>query len=1276
MSCGQKNQNKPEGGLHLTERTCSPYNPIIKQIVDDCLGLPVYPVTSIDAVIDEDGNTLRKLLDDLIDQIKNGTFDIPELKEKIEYIENIVNTINSNYISRTELTNIINGLDDTYATDADLAALANLVNSLKTLLWAISAITDTNTSGGNNFAIANLYDIDGVTPKIVAEFRKLQQDVLDIIGGGDGISLETLNNAIRDLKALLNAVVQFDTTYTIEIDGERSIIPIIQEILNIKNLLGLNGSDPEEKTILERIEDLESAVEDLEGDIENLTERVATLEEESKTHAHLDPEVLDQQEGTAINPEVFHTLKAGELPPTTIDMVRAHTQRRFRKERIEYFGLYPGEIDTGPNDTMYRQLDIYPLGHSNITGKPLFVGTKVGNDMTYAPLVNINNEQLYAGNNKVTIEDLGLILKMYKESDKPAELVDEISSSRPITNNQLYFKFDQNYYPVGDTNLDGEVGIADFNSSFRDYLNNTYQQSSEIYTLPSTYGEEGQRASWLEYYEENQTDPSAIYPCIEGKLYVDYFTGFTYRYSDGRMHRVNFIEFEEDGDVEIEQSFVNSETSNGEPHMKVTIKVSEPTEYTGDSEDPLFELTVEDDEQQENSNKVITLSKENNIVVDNPSDLFVETPSIFNPELRKGSYYIKTTPRRVLLAYSDLDSSDVGSALGEVEYDIAHVTGMIDILLGSSVTTTRILSHSLLKKYINNKKTSQTWTVDEYELLNSIEQHLNSYDSTIGSSTITEQSDSITYWYVDEDDYEANNNDATVKEDTATGGNAEIVRSLLHQYRDGNNELQPLKIEAVTLMIDKLLSGQGEMWYTEPEQLDAVLWQVTIETPITESVTPNSQNSLEFKKSKTQEKGNLIGKIFRIARDENVTATEDWYYYDRHLDFVPLIPKYTLGVEKEDLCLYRNNDVVSRIPIGASNGGNISEGGEPQEIQKELNNVQVTYPVFLGETVDPSTVPGQEDPDDEQQWQEVDVSEFKYIKHWNQNVYQNNVISNIPEVSTLSDKFVLFKDAADDSNPIVNISPVVEFNVSTFVSDYILSELARFGFTPETDGFAELIEVFLNNIFEFTYKCIELSQQKLYTVRHTIKFTYDGINTSILSCMVDDTTESGYRIEFDQDYIEYLVEVVDEEPLKDNVVYNLDPLGVSLKFKIEGTQCIPIIVSVDKYLGHSRSTTTTTNEGKVTDVKIFPNEYLQLTPPTVQNLETNVLNFDLTHLIHIPGYEMIKVQGTFEGKSGLTFDFTTGTGYSIETSSANPAVLDNKLYEYTFFNNRFSFKEI
>jgi len=53
-------------------------------MVDDCLGLPIYPVSSIDAVIDEDGNTLRKLLEDLLDKINSGSTDLAELIEQIQ----------------------------------------------------------------------------------------------------------------------------------------------------------------------------------------------------------------------------------------------------------------------------------------------------------------------------------------------------------------------------------------------------------------------------------------------------------------------------------------------------------------------------------------------------------------------------------------------------------------------------------------------------------------------------------------------------------------------------------------------------------------------------------------------------------------------------------------------------------------------------------------------------------------------------------------------------------------------------------------------------------------------------------------------------------------------------------------------------------------------------------------------------------------------------------------------------------------------------------------
>jgi len=45
-------------------------------MVDDCLGMPIYLVSSIDAIIDEEGRTLRQLLEDIQTGASNGTIDL------------------------------------------------------------------------------------------------------------------------------------------------------------------------------------------------------------------------------------------------------------------------------------------------------------------------------------------------------------------------------------------------------------------------------------------------------------------------------------------------------------------------------------------------------------------------------------------------------------------------------------------------------------------------------------------------------------------------------------------------------------------------------------------------------------------------------------------------------------------------------------------------------------------------------------------------------------------------------------------------------------------------------------------------------------------------------------------------------------------------------------------------------------------------------------------------------------------------------------------------
>lgn len=296
MACGQKKQNTNEGGVHLTERTCSPYNPIIKQIVDDCLGLPIYPVTSIDAVIDEDGNTLRKLLEDLLDQIHTGG----SITEQIEHILQTIEDLDETYVTKTELTQKLE------------------------LLYKISSMNRTNVDGVQN------YDTTETTkPYIVKIIEDIQSDLAGIISGGDGITLQSLQEQITALNNLLIAVANYDTGRHTD-DGlthsQNNTIPQIEIIYRIQDLITRLGAVERAigtgSSIDTRLEEIERALaglldgastvlgitDALDGRVDTLEDKVEDLEVASATHAHLDDVLLGQR---------VAKLEADEYPVTS-----------------------------------------------------------------------------------------------------------------------------------------------------------------------------------------------------------------------------------------------------------------------------------------------------------------------------------------------------------------------------------------------------------------------------------------------------------------------------------------------------------------------------------------------------------------------------------------------------------------------------------------------------------------------------------------------------------------------------------------------------------------------------------------------------------------------------------------------------------------------------------------------------------------------------------------------------------------------------------------------
>ena len=205
MSCGQKKQNKP-GGIHLTERTCSPYNPIIRQMVDDCLGLPVYPVTSIDSFIDEDGNTLRKLLEDLKLQITEGL----SIEEITQRIETILSNLN-NYVTTEQFV------------------------SLKDWLLKISSLGDIDPSESE----------ERQSPTIVEEFNSLQDlvnRIFDVLGISGQTDTEDLIGIVTNLKNLVEEIGKCGQE-NLRTEGVVQIVEYVTDLLTrVRNMESRAGT--------------------------------------------------------------------------------------------------------------------------------------------------------------------------------------------------------------------------------------------------------------------------------------------------------------------------------------------------------------------------------------------------------------------------------------------------------------------------------------------------------------------------------------------------------------------------------------------------------------------------------------------------------------------------------------------------------------------------------------------------------------------------------------------------------------------------------------------------------------------------------------------------------------------------------------------------------------------------------------------------------------------------------------------------------------------------
>lgn len=1242
MACGQKKQNTNEGGVHLTERTCSPYNPIIKQIVDDCLGLPIYPVTSIDAVIDEDGNTLRKLLDELLNEIKEGGTNVSDL---IQEIQNIIDNLGDTYVTNAFLGEKLDELNDLYASK-------RLVENLKTLLWAISALSNTEANNENN-----LYASDGITPKIVSEINRLAAIV------GEGGSLEDLESMVNSLRDLLLAVANFDTSEHSESGVEHyphnNQIKIIKEILDIKTALGLDPENPGGGSLAQQIAQLRI-------DVDALIERVDALEEEAVTHAHLDPRVLDQMP-IGISEQLqshYKTLKISEYPPTTAKFLRDGTEKTVGE--VVYYGFLPGKLT--------RDLNVYPFGHIDQTqGFPLFYKDSQG---TYVPIRLDQNDptspQLRMGDSFVSGNDfVTLIQLIVKQDSTDVKFYEEPRTSLPsgIRYRDIYYNANGSYYVAGDLNGDHElVNVADLNWLTDVYINSQYPPNMQV---PTNYHKDI-AAGWL-IYQQSATNV-IMYPCIQGKVYVDQLTGSAFRYDNGTMFPVGL------------------DVITGGPGIEVTRSLAYINNYE----------VANGDQIQEGPYNKYEVNISDNVLPNTVTCKYVEELDISNVSdycLYEGKYQILPTlpivdPSKIVI--------DQNNKTVTIKHDIVSVTSLLNFLLNGrelpvihSFIPEKIQS---LNDYLNRQL--ETCTTDEQRILirNILEALNNPPEHSVTSQ------DAVTVFYI------AKNGNEYVLETTSTSDSYYKRDALVAKWDFNKNGT--VDINDATQLINLILYGSAESTYSlvDTNTEYPYLEPIALDAKIFKKINNNLVEVVPLDSSKEGHKMLTDGRLFRVVYDESSPLNCEWYYFDDFDTVRPLNPKYSLNYEdvSKHLILYQNGAQVSETSLKTST---------PKQTINSISNYDSDYtiinlgkestPYMFGETGDLNKCFLDENGNFETETEiALDLESISLDPTPSLNPVTSGgagdksiYTSFVPDCNDL-----MFDRDLIDYSLIDTLNKPFKYDFKEKVKEMILNKMSEMGEILAEAGNIKDRILALDDIsdveYETTHYCLDYrfethinrgaSECSLYRVREHIYIT---LNREALVELINNETYL-----FSSDIVplwltlDAKIKILDKVPIDDRVIYYFPKFGLQLRFEKntinqEGTEYtvyVPIIVQVET---KSAVEEHIIYQGSNCGVLLYPNEYAHLK-------EISTLYVDSSRLLHIPGYYHIDVSGKFTASVNnlsivLLYNKQTGDRQSanrsintttnlqqIKFAELLPDIVAGHSYEYHVFDGIFSYIDV
>ena len=1209
MACGQKKQNTQEGGVHLTERTCSPYNPIIKQMVDDCLGVPIYLISSIDAIINEDGKTLRQLLEEIQVGVNEGSSDLQETIEQIQAL--------------------IRDLDATYATDAELLGLkgelagqitelSESLGELKGKLLAVYNLAQYNTTNDYENETYNRVSY----PTIVAAVKKLQDDVA-VLSQGEYPEVELVEN----LRDLLLAIANFDedSSFTqdkwenLGIEPEQGgklkiiykILDLIQDIgnlngdiTNLKVIINGNTTDTNSQaykgSILGRLEYVINQINQLWAWTND--NDFAHLETYSDGNAYVKKLAVDEYPVTsAMFATDFETFK------NYISIITSNTNTN----KTYYLYIVPG-ITIG-YEKQDLQWDFNDNGYIDLGDVAILATTITQNKVQNIPLrFDVN------GDDEVNLSDVGDLIDY---------ILDEDYGNNAVVAPEDWGK---HIYEI-------RLRKTQFNAGSNE------QEGTEY------------RGPFKQFFEgPNDNFVIIEHSLIPGKVYVDTNTTQTYRYNEttsGRPTMIKVMDLEALGVPQNDPDMLYLPI-NPNPSQDAELVVNNPTGVNYNN--------------QKSYN--ISISEENF-----PVNLIAYPYPDDESQLEEGKYYINTQPSGLLTVCTFNIANDIPTVSGEDSqytptFTVYCITATVDVLLKNASSKESL---NILNDQIYNLATSlkmRRKETNDQTKINMIDSIIGQINAVLGDTAELRSVDAIHSW--SEMQYNLNQDRirATIygSEENPNAGKYvywienEIVQQMpLDDYLAAGNSYEDVvlqvfdcnkdkrvNIDDLTAIVDGLLGSDSDLYkYNYSEDSGISLLYKKVGNSIKQVVDKS-------KLSEFDDLNNYIGiktenRLVRLIGGE---SNKEWWRFSGNT-LKPIVPNISLHYDEESkrITLYTGSVPTGDISLATDNI--VPDSPLDVDIIRDPGTHNETADPFVFGVYDHTASPH---PYQDENGDIIPGTEFILTREELLNQTAPTLEEN--QYSYLSDTTGYSLMTNPQATPLVVQCEELVDNLAkkclrtpTNVSQHFDEQLPGYTIYVKTINTVQKVFDFKEDGTMFT------QNPQIYDITKQIHISFNHAAYMQDQMLLQPNNSINIK-----DYFTYTASITftNVSSVVADKEYSFPKYGITLTFK----ECESSLDLDDMWLKVYVKQT-----GYIEFLETS-NNFITLNPSTFVRIEDvgSSLTLNVSHFLEIPGHEALTLKGKFlSNQDDLSIQLISVPGKTITMDPNNPTLQADTWYEYT-----------